>query len=53
VGVGLAVMLGTIGTGGRTMGASAFLIVLGLAFLIVSMFDRRTTVRVEDEVKRT
>lgn len=53
VGVGLAVMLGTIGTGGRTMGASAFLIVLGVAFLIVSMFDRRTTVRAEDEVKRT
>jgi hypothetical protein len=53
VGVGLAVMLAMIGTGGRTMGASAFLIVLGLAFLIISMFDRRTTVRAEDEVKRT
>ena len=26
---------------------------LGLAFLIVSMFDRRPTVRAEDEVKRT
>ena len=41
VGLGLAVMLGVTGTGGRSMGASAFLIVLGLAFLLIAMFDRR------------
>jgi hypothetical protein len=42
VGVGLAVMLGVVGTGGRSMGASAFLIVLGLAFLLIAMFDARS-----------
>jgi|GraSoi_2013_20cm_1033751.scaffolds.fasta_scaffold05181_2 hypothetical protein len=42
VGVGLALMLGVIGTGGRSMGASAFLIVLGLAFLVIAMFDARS-----------
>jgi hypothetical protein len=42
VGVGLAVMLSVIGTGARSMGASAFLIVLGLAFLIVAMVETRS-----------
>ena len=42
VGVGLAVMLSVIGTGTRAMGASAFLIILGLAFLLIAMFDRRS-----------
>jgi hypothetical protein len=45
VGVGLAVMLSVIGTGGRSMGASAFLIVLGLAFLLIAMFDARSSRR--------
>jgi len=42
VGTGLAVMLLVIGTGGRSMGASAFLIVLGLAFLAIAMFEARS-----------
>jgi hypothetical protein len=48
VGTGLAVMLLVIGTGGRSMGASAFLIVLGLAFLAIAMFDRRSQTGGED-----
>jgi hypothetical protein len=48
VGVGLAVMLSVIGTGGRSMGASAFLIVLGLAFLLIAMFDRRPPTGAQD-----
>jgi hypothetical protein len=42
VGVGLAVMLGVVDTGTRSMGASAFLIVLGVAFLLIAMFDARS-----------
>lgn len=42
VGVGLAVMLTVIGTGVRSMGASAFLIVLGLAFLLVAIVEARS-----------
>ena len=42
VGVGLAVMLLVVGTGGRSMGASAFLIVLGVAFLAIAMFEARS-----------
>lgn len=53
VGVGLAVMLGVMGAGGRATGASAFLIVLGIAFLLIALFDRRSAPRNQDEVKRT
>jgi hypothetical protein len=38
-------MLFTIGTGGRSMGASAFLIILGLAFLLVAMLEQRSSRR--------
>jgi Domain of unknown function (DUF6249) len=43
VGVGLSAMLLTIGTGGRSMGASAFLIILGLAFLLIATFEQRSS----------
>ena len=42
VGVGLAVMLFVEGAGERSMGASAFLILLGIAFLAVAMFEGRS-----------
>ena len=42
VGVGLAVMQFVIGTGGRSMGASAFLIVLGIAFIVNAIFEARS-----------
>ena len=50
VGVGLAAMLFVTGNGGRSMGASAFLIVLGLAFLLIAMLEGRSS---HDEQPRT
>jgi hypothetical protein len=44
VGAGLSVMLYVLGEG-RTAGSGAFLIVLGLAFLVNSMFDARSSRR--------
>jgi Domain of unknown function (DUF6249) len=43
VGVGLSAMLLTIGTGGRSMGASVFLVILGLAFLLIAMLEQRSS----------